>query len=66
MKKFIIMGHIPKISESLAVVGDEHGDVRLFVTYDLAWAWARDQLTPDWEFVVLPIEVAPVEQIGGK
>lgn len=62
-KKFVIFGHIPGTSESLAVVGDKHGQVRLFNTYQKAWDWASNQLTPDWEFSIFPIEVAKVWDI---
>lgn len=62
-KKFVILGHVPGTSESLAVVGDKEGCVRLFDTYKKAWDWATNQLVPDWEFNIFPIEVVKVWDI---
>lgn len=60
-KRFCILAWLPPNPVEKTVVVNDEERVYLFDDYKVAWDWAVDQLTPDFEFVVLPISISVIE-----
>ena len=61
MKRYCVLAWLPPNGE-MRVAVNAHEVVCLFDDYHVAWGWAKDELAPDWEFVVLPITVLVVDK----
>jgi len=62
MRRYCILAWLPPNPQEKKVVCDYQEAVMLFDDYQVAWDWAVDEMTPDWEFVVLPILILVVEE----
>lgn len=61
MRRFCVLAWLPPNGETKLVV--TQGEVVwLFDDYHVAWGWAKDELAPDWEFVVLPMNILVVDK----
>lgn len=62
MRRYCILAWLPPNPEEKRVVVTLDEIVWLFDDYRVAFDWAIDELTPDWEFVVLPVLTLVVEK----